>query len=190
LAPGNCTPQNCIGITAGFNVEGAGTNFDVLGQGLNGSINSAGFGFGAQFGYQYWDSKYYLSGRLYLDYDTIPSAVPGGFNTGYVHTMEVACIGANLFGSTAAPPVPPASFPQSLLNQLTAPCLALGLDQRWGHHQGTVAGGKLQYVLASDAVLDLGYYHVNYNDNGTVATGVSAPTDQRVMIEFNKVFKP
>lgn len=189
LLPGNCTPVSCTGATAGFNIEGAGTNFDILGQGLNGSINSAGFGFGGQAGYQYWDGKYFLSGKVYLDYDTIPSAVPGGANTGYVHTMEVACVGANLLGSPAVPPGPPPSFPQSLLTQLTSPCIALGLDQRWGHQQGTVAGAKLQYVLASDATLDLAYLHVNYNNSGNVAPGVNAPTDQRVMLEFNKVFK-
>src|SRR5713226_5844829 len=66
-----CAAGSCSGWYAGFGVAGDGSNADIVGQGINGSVFAAGGILKAQGGYQFWNGNWFAALDLSLGYELI-----------------------------------------------------------------------------------------------------------------------
>src|SRR5215467_13864788 len=62
--PVPCGAMACSGIYVGGHVEGEGSNADILGSGINGSIFANGAGLGLHAGYQLWNGSFFAAGEI------------------------------------------------------------------------------------------------------------------------------
>ena len=56
-----CVPQSCSGWYAGFGILGDGSNADVIGNGINGSVFAYGGALKVQGGYQLWNGQWFAA---------------------------------------------------------------------------------------------------------------------------------
>jgi opacity protein-like surface antigen len=185
-----CTPQNCSGWYGGFGFAGAGSNVDIVGQGINNSVFSAGGIIKAQGGYQFWNGSWFAAIDLSVggEFTTTTSAgvpvVPNQKGQSKLFGSEMIKLGYNFFSSPASGPVVPSQSPIPLIvpaNLLAAstPYFQFGGVQRrgqtaWGN------GAGFQTVIAQGWTSDVKYIF-SPSQNGL-------PTDNLVMVEINKHF--
>src|SRR5947209_18566166 len=72
-----CTVANCTGFYIGGHIEGEGSNADIIGSGINGSIFAGGAGLGIHAGYQLWNGQFFAAGEVGGTYDTGGKTVIG-----------------------------------------------------------------------------------------------------------------
>jgi hypothetical protein len=102
-----CTPIACTGWYAGFNLAGVATNVNVLGNGINGSLNAGGQNIGIQGGYQFWNGTFFFGPEVGIDY-TYGGTVgaTGGQSSPKYLASEVIKLGtpfSTFFGSAPTP---------------------------------------------------------------------------------------
>jgi len=132
-----CAPGSCSGWYVGFGLVGNGTNADIIGNGINGSVFAAGGAMKVQGGYQFWNGAFFAAAEVGVGYEfTTPASAALAPSQGsrFVGT-ELVKLGYNFFPSTAAAvslpsqsPVP-LTVPANLLAN-TTPYLAFGGVQR------------------------------------------------------------
>ena len=182
-----CVPQSCSGWYAGFGILGDGSNADVIGNGINGSVFSTGGAIKVQGGYQLWNGQWFaaIDGSVGYEFTTNASAgaVFNGGGSRFIGT-ELVKLGYNFFPSTAAAvpvngqsPVP-ITVPANLLASST-PYLTFGGMQRRGLNQW-VNGAGIQTVVAAGWSTDVKYLYAP-SQNGEAAASI-------VMFELNKHF--
>lgn len=182
-----CVPQNCSGWYAGFGILGDGSNADVIGNGINGSVFSTGGAIKIQGGYQIWNGQWFAAIEGSVGYEFTTNASAGAvFNSRgdrFIGT-ELVKLGYNFFPSTAAAtpvagqsPVP-LTVPANLLASST-PYLTFGGMQRRGLNQW-VNGAGVQTVIAAGWSTDVKYLYAP-SQNGEAAASI-------VMFELNKHF--
>jgi hypothetical protein len=175
-----------------------GTNFNIIGQGINNSIAAAGSGIGGQIGAQFWNGSYFAGFKGSIDYDMDPPSV-GTVQAGRLHTMEVIQLGGNVLGLLGiSPPTPPANpnVAQAILAMLTSPYLNVGYDQLQHQSAGFVSGAGLQYAICARCTLNLDYYNIQRSNGGSASplvplpttTAAATATENRVMLSFNYGF--
>ena len=182
-----CVPQSCSGWYAGFGILGDGSNADVVGNGINGSVFSTGGALKLQGGYQLWNGSWFAAIEAGVAYEFTTNASAGAvFNGGgsrFIGT-ELVKLGYNFFPSTAvATPVAgqspvPLTVPANLLASST-PYLTFGGMQRRGISEW-VNGVGVQTVIAAGWSTDVKYLYAP-SQQGVPATSV-------VMFELNKHF--
>lgn len=182
-----CQPQNCSGWYAGFGILGEGSNADVIGNGINGSVFSTGGVIKIQGGYQLWNGQWFAAIEGSVGYEFTTNSSAGAiFNSRgdrFIGT-ELVKLGYNFFPSTAvASPVPgqapvPLSVPANLLASST-PYLTFGGMQRRGLNQW-VNGAGVQTIIAAGWSTDVKYLYAP-SQNGEAAASI-------VMFELNKHF--
>jgi len=186
-APTRCTPQNCSGWYAGFGILGDGSNADVIGNGINGSVFSTGGALKLQGGYQLWNGAWFAAIEAGIAYEFTTNASAGAIQNGggsrFIGT-ELVKLGYNFFPSTAAAspvagqsPVP-LTVPANLLASST-PYMTFGGMQRRGISEW-VNGVGVQTVIAAGWATDVKYLYAP-SQQGVPATSV-------VMFELNKHF--
>lgn len=183
-----CVPQNCSGFYAGFGVLGDGSNADILGNGINGSVFSAGGAIKVQGGYQLWNGAFYaaIEGGAGYEFTTNASAGAPVVQKGgsrFIGT-ELVKLGYNFFPQGAAASTTPSQSPVPLLvpaNLLASstPYFVFGGMQRRGVSQW-VNGAGVDTVIASGWSTSLKYLYAP-SQQGASATSV-------VMLELNKHF--
>src|SRR5947209_20038042 len=94
-----CTVANCTGFYIGGHVEGEGSNADIVGSGINGSIFAGGAGLGLHGGYQLWNGNFFVAGELGGTYDVGGTSVIGSLANVQPWSVEyLAKVGYGLQG--------------------------------------------------------------------------------------------
>lgn len=176
----SCSPQQCSGFYVGANLTGVGSNIDILGGGVNGSLFAGGAMMGANVGYQFWNGKVFFAFEVSGDYDTMGAAS----SNGRWFASEVVKFGMGLqglFGAATAPTSPTQtpvsiSVPASIMQALTSPYIQLGGAQRPGR-SGWVTGAGMDFIIAQNWNLDLSYMHVTYSDKSLAPDKVEKSED-------------
>lgn len=183
-----CTPQNCSGWYAGFGIMGDGSNADIVGNGINGSVFAAGGIIKAQGGYQLWNGSWFAAAEGSAGYEfttnasaTVPVVNKGGSK---FIGMETIKLGYNFFTSNTSLPTVASQSPVALLvpaNLLASstPYLAFGGLQRRGISEW-VSGMGVQTVISAGWSSDVSYRYA------PAQQGV--PATSLVTIDLNKHF--
>lgn len=187
-SPSTCTPQNCSGWYGGFGVLGDGTNVDIIGNGINGSVFAAGGAIKVQGGYQFWNGSWFaaIDGSVGYEFTTANSAsIPVVDNKGskFIGT-ELIKLGYNFINFSQTSVTTPSQSPIPLVvpaNLLASstPYFTFGGMQRRGISEW-VNGVGVQTVITAGWSSDVKYLYAP-SQQGIPATNV-------VMIELNKHF--
>ena len=183
-----CVAQNCSGWYAGFGIMGDGSNADIIGNGINGSVFSTGGVIKAQAGYQLWSNAWFAAIDIGAGYEfttnnsaSVPVTPKGGSK--FIGT-ELIKLGYNFLPqSTVSTTTPsqsaiPLTVPANLLASST-PYLTFGGMQRRGISEW-VNGAGIQTVIAAGWSSDVKYLYAP-SQQGVPATSV-------VMLELNRHF--
>ena len=189
-----CITTGCTGWYAGGHIEAAGSNADIVGSGLAGSIFDNGVGLGGQFGYQLWNGNFFAAGEIAGTYYTgNTSLVTTLTNVNPMFSVDyTARFGYGLQGLFASAPTQagaPVSVIQTLSNALTSPYFLVGGRYRPTVGNGLEVGAGLQYALGAGWMTNVEYYHVTYNETqAPLGIPVQIGTEQGVRIGINKLF--
>jgi hypothetical protein len=153
-----CVPGNCSGWYGGFGLTGTGTNADIIGVGLNGSVFAAGGAVDVHGGYQLWNGQYYaaIEGSVGYAFQSPTSKGVSVTNNNFGNSfqgLELVKLGYNFFPSQQQATTTPSQSPVQLIvpaNFLatTTPYLVFGGYQRKGLNEW-VNGAGLTTVISS-----------------------------------------
>jgi len=194
LAPVVCTiaAPGCSGWYIGGHIEGVGSNADIIGSGINGSIFANGAGLGGHFGYQVWNGSFFFAAEVgATGYTGGTSIVATAANINPMWSADyLGKVGiglGNLFNSAPAG-VPPSNIIQQLsANVITPYGIVGGRTRNFG--TGLVTGAGIEYAIGGPWVAYAEYLHVNYEQ--TVTSGiapVSIGTENVVRAGVNYMF--
>lgn len=182
-----CTITSCSGWYAGVGLTGIGTNANIIGNGIGGSVFAAGGEIDVHGGYQLWNGTYFAAveagiGNVFQP--SQPVSTLGKSITGY----EIVKLGyglQGLFNVTTAPAVGSQApsginIPASIAGSLMSPYILMGAQQRAGISQW-VNGAGAEFLLASQWNLDLRYTYASPSG--------ALPADNKVTIGLNYHFK-
>lgn len=182
-----CAAGSCSGWYAGFGILGDGSNADVIGNGINGSVFSTGGALKVQGGYQLWNGSWFaaIEGSAGYEFTTNSSAgtVANAGGSRFIGT-ELVKLGYNFFPSTQSAVVSPSqspiplSVPANLLASST-PYMVFGGMQRRGISEW-VSGAGVQTIIAAGWSSDVKYLYAPAQQN--------VPATSVVMLELNKHF--
>jgi opacity protein-like surface antigen len=165
-----CTIIQCTGFYAGGGFAGNGTNADILGSGLSGSVFGAGAIPFVDAGWQYWNSKLFIAAEVGVGNQLNMGGLNINNENGVFAYQEIQ-IGGSLYGLFGAQTAP-ITVPQTLTADLIAPYVAMGIVERpFGNGWQTGAGAK--FTIAPNTFLDIGYRYINYG-SATVGVGAGA----------------
>jgi len=160
-ATGPCTPTSCTGLYVGGNLSGNGTNADIIGSGLSGSVFAGGGIPGVTGGYQFANGTYFAAAEAGIGWQinvgTAVNGVPDN-ETGYF-AYEIAKVGgqiSGLLGTQAS-----ATIPSALVSRLISPYVLVGAVER-PFANGWATGAGATFDLSPTLFLDLRYMYVNY----------------------------
>ena len=188
------TPS-CSGFYVGLNVQGIGSNLNILSAGINNSVFAGGGLVGLDAGYQFWNGTFFLAGEAQFDYDFQNKALSAEpFNQRWSgDILAKAGVGlANILGagspSPSQGPINPVLIPGTAF---MSPYVVLGGAFKQGQ-QGWVTGAGAEWILAQGWNLDIFYHNINWNSTptGTVGPSVVTPSsvENRVGFSFNRMF--
>lgn len=170
----NCDITRCSGFYVGLNVTGVGTNLDLIGGGLGGSVNANGTLLGGHVGYQAWNGQWFGAVEAGCAYDLTQKVdAIGGTNSNRFLCTEVVKAGGllgSLLGTGWGNPAPaapsqgalPFNIPATLSSALVSPYVTLGAAQRFGK-SGFVSGAGAQFIISANWNIGLEYMHIRYN---------------------------
>lgn len=172
----DCTQLDCTGWIVGANIIGTGSNLDIVGSGVNGSIFAGGGLIGVDAGYQLWNGKFFAGAAVSFDYD---ANLSGNVNQGRYLAMGLFQAGLGLSGIFSPAPANsgPIGIPSQIASALLSPYLQFGVAQR---ARGTawVSGAGAEFGLSQTWVLRLDYLHLNYAHGTTETTTPVGVVDQ------------
>jgi hypothetical protein len=187
-APVFCAAGSCSGWYGGFGVLGDGSNADIVGNGINGSVFAAGGAIKVQGGYQLWNGAFFAALDLSAGYEfvtrssaTIPVVDNGGSKFVGLETVK---LGYNFFPSTQTAVATPSQSPIPLIVPAnffaaTTPYVRFGGLQRRGVTEW-VNGVGAETVIAAGWTSDVSYLYAPAQQN--------RPATSLVLIELNKHF--
>lgn len=192
---------SCSGFYAGLNVQGIGSNLDILGSGINNSVFAAGGLVGLDVGYQFWNGTFFLAGEGQIDYDFQNNALSAEpFQQRWdANILMKAGVGlSNVIGigqpNTTGMPTPsqgPINLAVIPGTAFMSPYAVVGGAFKSGQ-QGWITGAGAEWILAQGWNLDIYYHHINWNAAPagaiTGATVTPSVTENRVGFSFNRMF--
>lgn len=160
-----CTPQNCSGGYLGFGVAGDGSNADIVGNGINGSVFSSGGALKVQGGYQFWSGAWFAALDLSAGYEftTATSAgIPTAGGSKFLGT-ELIKLGYNFFPASSTALTTPSQSPVAMtvatnILSSSTPYFNFGGMQRRGVTEW-VNGAGVQTVIAAGWSSDVSYLY-------------------------------
>ena len=180
------TPLSCSGWYVGGGLSGQGSNANIIGGGIQGSVFAGGMVMSVDGGYQYMQGNWIFGAELDAGYafNSNVSVGPVSSNVNGLRFTEFFKVGGNLSGmlGTQAPVTVPASLTASVLG----PYVGIGSSQ-WG-----VAGGWASGMTSGAGVLfdigprlfgDLRYTYTDFK--GAVVNGITVQNDQSLKISIN-----
>lgn len=189
-----CTVTQCSGFYIGGDVAGIGSNADILGSGINGSIFAGGAELGGHVGYQFWNGSLFGAFQVGGSYDTGGSTFITNFTGASVKpgSLQYVFRGGyglnNLFGTApAAPAQGPVTVFQQLASSQISPFFEVGGETR-NFGSGFISGGGIEYVIGPHWTAVAVYEHVNFNQTVNSAIPISIGTINRVKAELNYKF--
>src|SRR5260370_20437469 len=116
-----CRVQQCTGFEMGGHVEGVGSNADILGSGINGSIFAGGAGLGLHAGYQLWSGNFFAAGEIGGTYNVGSRSLVGTVADVKPWAIDyLAKFGIGLQGFFNSGPATPSQGPVSIFQNLNA----------------------------------------------------------------------
>lgn len=172
------------GFFIGAGVSGSGTSFDVLGNGINGSINANGTVIDLHGSYKFYDGTKYAAATAGCGYDmTMNTNAVGGLPNDHLFCTELVDLGGflpNVINVSANPMLP--DFLKGAI-----PFATVGAAQRMGR-TGRVAGiGAIMPVANSSWVAGARAFQVDYS-NAQVSPIDTMKTETYVGIFVEKKF--
>lgn len=192
-----CTQLQCSGWYGGFNIMGVGSNMDILGSGINGSVFAGGGSIGLQGGYQFWNGDFFFAAEAFGDYTVNGNPVIAGTGSQPRYVFgQLAKFGGKLsalFGASTTPGTTtptqgttPIAIPSSLSAALISPYVQFGAVERpWG--SGWATGAGAEFVIASGWNLDLSYLYVKYA-NPNLNLVQSEASENLIKLSLNRKF--
>lgn len=180
------TPLSCSGWYVGGGLSGQGSNADIIGSGINGSVFAGGMVPSVAGGYQYIQGNWIFGAELDLGYavssnvsvNTVNSNVNG------LRVTEFFKVGGNLSGllGTQAP----ITIPPALANSVLGLYGGVGQTQwqlpgAWAN--GTVSGAGVLFDIGPRWFGDLRYTYTNFNSAKT--GGITLQNDQSLRVGLN-----
>lgn len=160
------TPLSCSGAYIGVGLSGQGSNADIVGSGINGSVFAGGIVPSFDAGYQYAAGNWLFGAELDLGYSINNSAKVNGLGGNFdgLRISEVFKVGGNLAGflGTQAP----ITIPPQLANAVLAPYAHISPTQwqiagTWA--AGTGSGAGVEFDFGPRVWGDLRYTYTNFN---------------------------
>jgi hypothetical protein len=179
-APVPCTTNQCTGWYVGLSLSGAGSNADIIGQGLDNSVFANGGMAGVTLGGQYWMNGLFLGMENTVGYSFGSPATVGNGSASVggagldIFWFEAGGSLGDLFGSGAQP----VAIQNALISDLIAPYFGTGPAVAFGGStigSATMwtSGAGVRYLLPNanrPILLDFKYvYGVNNNSEGLVS---------------------
>jgi hypothetical protein len=187
-----CTVAQCTGFYIGGHVEGTGSNADIIGSGINGSIFAGGAGLGAHAGYQLWNGNFFAAGEVGGTYDVGGQTFIGNLANVKPYSVEyLAKFGYGLNGFFNAGAATPSQGPVAIFQNLSAAMISPygivgGRTRNFG--TGLVSGAGVEYTLGGGWNAYAEYLHVNYNQTVAGLAPVSIGTENVVRAGINRKF--
>jgi opacity protein-like surface antigen len=181
----SCTIASCTGFYAGLDITGDASNFNLIGNGINGSLNAAGTEIGGHAGFRSWNGTVYLGAEIGCAYDIGMNVV--GSSIDKFRCMELGKAGGSLtalFGQQQS-----FTFPQALQNSFVSFYGILGASERYGA-TGLAGGIGAEFIVAPKVSLTLDYINVNYSGGGpTTMSGLAqVPNENLFRLGINYDF--
>lgn len=174
-----CDVASCNGGYAFVGVGGQGTNLDILGSGLSGSVFADGAEFTLGGGYELWNGKYFVAVEAGGGYSVPASGqaiAPSDRLDGYA-TIKAGIGISNLFGAVTSP----TTF-DALAANVISPYAIIGPRFKAGM-TGVSTGAGLQYSLGNHWAVSVEAIHTNYNSTqGAIVTN----TDNLIQLRFER----
>ena len=172
-----CTPLACTGWYVGGGIGGAGSNADIIGNGINGSVFAGGSIPFANAGYQYAQGNWLFGAEGGLGYQLSSSVTINGAgnNTNGMFAYQIFEAGGNvaaLLGNSA-----PITIPPALANALINVYGFVGLAEHQfagGWASGTASGAGAKFDIGPSSFIDLKYMNVQYGATKTGSLSLSA----------------
>ena len=183
-----CTLQGCSGWYAGMGLTGIGTNANIIGNGIGGSIFAAGGEIDVHGGYQFWNGTYFAAAEVGIGNVFQPNQSLSTLGKTSITGYEIVKLGYGLQGLFNVSTAPAAgsqaptaiNIPASLAQSLISPYILMGAQQRAGISQW-INGAGAEFLLASQWNADLRYTYAS-------PTG-GLPSDNKVTLGLNYHFK-
>jgi hypothetical protein len=167
-APASCTQTSCSGLYLTGGITGIGTNVDVIGQGVNGSLFAGGGIVDIGGGYQLWNGSYFAAIEATIGIEATNRGVAGpAIGPGSLVGLEQVKLGGALAGllgqaqpAASAPGQAPTTIPvpAALAQAFMSPYAAIGVMQRGGNNM-MVTGVGAEFVLSQGFSADLEYLY-------------------------------
>lgn len=179
-----CTPVTCTGFYVGGGLGGVGTNIDVIGNGLNGSVGAGGMLPTLKFGYLYAQNNWLFGIEAAFAYQTNSKVTVGdasGSQAGMLMTQGVKFGGniATLLGTTAIAPI---TIPPSLAAAVINPYLQAGAAEHQvvggGLASGAYSGAGVLFETGAHSFVDIDYKNIQY---GATKSGLAAFNQENVI---------
>lgn len=188
-----CTPIACTGWYAGFNLAGVATNVNVIGNGINGSLNAGGQNIGIQGGYQFWNGTFFFGPEVGIDYTyggTVGATGPQS-SPKYL-ASEVIKLGtpfSTFFGSAPAP-ASTTGVSALLTANTIAPYIFFGAAQSGWGTTGIVSGAGVTFAVDQQHwFVDARYENYQFPSGAAnCATGQSCPSLNVVKVGLDYKF--
>jgi len=189
--PSASTALSCTGGYIGIGIAGQGSNADILGSGLGGSVFAGGMTPSVNAGYLYAQGNWIFGAELRAghSFNTGASANGTGGSFNGFRITEDFQVGGNLAGflGTQAPITVPASLAQSILG----PYAHVGVTQwqfpgSWASANEAGAGVLFDFppIMNRPVFGKLEYTYTNFN-GAKAANGVTIQNDQSLMFSVN-----
>lgn len=180
------TPLSCSGFYVGGGLSGQGSNADIIGSGINGSVFAGGMVPSAAFGYQYVQGNWLFGAEFDLGYAVNSNLNVNalGTNMNGIRTTEFFKVGGNLAGllGTQAP----ITIPPQLANSVLGIYAGVGPTQwqlpgAWA--SGTSSGAGVLFDIGPRWFGDLRYTYTNFNS--AKVNGITLQNDQSLRVGLN-----
>jgi len=175
-----CSAQSCSGVYAGGSLIGNATNVNVIGNGINGSLNAGGQEMGLHAGYRAFDGTYYLGAEAGCSYN-----ISSNLASDRLRCMELLKAGgalSALFGGQQS-----FQFPAVLQNNFMSFYGIVGASQRI-NHTGLVGGVGAEFFILKNLTMTLEYLNTSYPGSSPTINGVIAVKDDnlfRLGVNYN-----
>ncbi len=181
------TPLSCSGTYVGIGLAGQGSNADIVGSGINGSVFAGGMTPGLDVGYQYVQGNWLVGAEYDLGYSinngVKVNAVGGNFDG--IRSAIVFKAGGNLAGllGTQAP----ITIPPQLANAVLAPYVHVDptfwqIAGTWA--TGTGSGAGVLFDFGPRIFGDLRYTYTDFH-GAKGLSGATIQNDQSLRFSVN-----
>lgn len=180
------TPLSCSGFYIGGGLSGQGSNADIIGSGINGSVFAGGMVPSAAVGYQYVQGNWLFGAELDLGYAVGSNVNVNtlGTNLNGLRVTEFFKVGGNLAGLLGTQV--PITIPPQLANSVLGIYAGVGSSQwqmasAWA--SGTTSGAGVLFDIGPRWFGDLRYTYTNFNS--AKVNGITVQNDQSLRVGLN-----